>query len=127
VHAALVGLRHGRAAAAAAAGVLLRRHGGEPKDLVSVTGARLAYRVEPTLAVMNSSGNSANPSRREHAPLPDCLTRLLDPQRLSGGYITRPAGPVLAGSDKRTYVRVLASIWLDLDRLGRLTDSMVNR
>jgi hypothetical protein len=75
---------------------------------------------------MNSSGNSASPSRREHAPLPDCLTRLLDPQRLDAGYIVHPTGPVPAGSGRRTYVGVLASIWSDLDRLGQLTDLMVH-
>jgi hypothetical protein len=45
---------------------------------------------------------------------------------LDAGYIAHPAGPVLAGSNKRTYIRVLASIWLDLDRLGQLTDPTVN-
>ena len=76
--------------------------------------------------VMQSSGNSASPSRREPGSLPECLTRLLGPQRLDAGYIAQPAGPVGTGLNKRTYAGVLASIWLDLDRLGQLTDAMVN-
>ena len=75
---------------------------------------------------MQSSGNSASPSRREPAPLPDCLTRLLDPQRLDAGYTAQPARSALGHpKKKKTYARALASIWLDLDRLDELIDLMV--
>jgi len=106
--------------------VLRPRHEGALKDETSLSSARVACPTEPSLVVMNSSANSASPSRREPKPLPECLTRLLGPQRLDRGYIAQAAGPVLAGASKSTYARVLASIWLDLDRLGRLTDQMVN-
>ena len=114
VHAILAGLQHRAPLPHAAEGVrshavLLGSHDNEPR-----------------LDAMKSSGNSESPSRRERAPLPDCLTRLLDPQRLNAGYVAQAAGPVPAGSNERTYVGVLASIWLDLDRLGHLADLMVN-
>jgi hypothetical protein len=100
---------------------------GAPKGGTGVSGARLACPTEPSLAAMNSSGNGASPSRQEPTPLPECLTRLLGPQRLDAGYIAQAAGPVLAGGSRKTYARVLASIWSDLDRLGQLTEQMVNR
>ena len=45
---------------------------------------------------------------------------------MDAGYIAQPAGPVGTGLNKRTYAGVLASIWLDLDRLDELIDLMVN-
>ena len=45
---------------------------------------------------------------------------------MNAGYVAQTVGPVVAGANKKTYARVLASIWLDLDRLGQLTDQMVN-
>lgn len=101
-------------------------HDDEPKSLMSLTRARLGCPTESRLGIMKSPGNWAGPSRREHAPLPDCLTRLLDPQRLDAGYVAHPARSVPAGSNRRTYIGVLALIWLDLDRLGQLTELMVH-
>jgi len=75
---------------------------------------------------MDPFGKGDNPSRRQHQPLPNCLTRLLHPQRLDAGYLAQAAGPARSRSANRTYARVLASLWLDLDRLGQLTDLMVN-
>jgi len=106
--------------------MLQLRHDVAPKEATSVPGARFACRTEPSLVAMKSSGNSASPSRREPTALPECLTRLLGPQRLNAGYVAQTVGPVVAGANKKTYARVLASIWLDLDRLGQLTDQMVN-
>jgi hypothetical protein len=76
---------------------------------------------------MRPTDDSASPSRREPVPLPDCLTRLLHPQGLDPGYTVDPAGCALGGpKKKRTYARVLASIWLDLDRVDELINLMVN-
>jgi len=75
---------------------------------------------------MHPSDKSASPSRREPIPLPDCLTRLLHPQRLDAGYIVKLPGSGLGVRKKRTYARALASIWLDLDRLDELIDQMGN-
>jgi len=75
---------------------------------------------------MHPSDKNASPSRREPIPLPDCLTRLLHPQRLEGGYSVKPPGSDLGGRKKRTYARALASIWLDLDRLDELIDQIGN-
>jgi hypothetical protein len=84
----------------------------------------LACRLPPGLALtMQPFDNGANPPRRE--PLPQCLTRLLNPQCLDAGYITPAASSGIGGPKKRTYARVLATIWLDLDRLDELTRLMV--
>lgn len=86
----------------------------------------LAFRLPPGLALMmQPSDNGAGPSGREPLPLPQCLTRLLHPQRLDAGYLTSPAGLGVGGPKKRSYARALASIWLDLDRLDELTKLMV--
>lgn len=67
---------------------------------------------------METSGDNASPSRRERKPLPDCLVRLLHTHRLDAPY---DAGrPVSSGP--KTYLRVLAATWVDLDRLAQLTD-----
>jgi hypothetical protein len=66
--------------------------------------------------------DNEDPSRRERKPLPDCLTRLLHP---SVGHLSHsPAAP---GSDRKTYVRVLAATWVHLDRLAQLTDAIAER
>jgi hypothetical protein len=70
---------------------------------------------------MESPGDNAYPSRRAHKPLPRCLTRLLEPARLDGGYVADPAVQTSAENGMRSYPRVLAAIWLDLDRLAQLT------
>jgi len=75
---------------------------------------------------MHPSDKNASPSRREPVPLPECLTRLLNPQRLDAGYLVKPPGSGLGVPKKRTYARALASIWLDLDRLDELIDQMGN-
>jgi hypothetical protein len=76
---------------------------------------------------MRPSDPSASPSRREPVLLPECLTRLLDPQGLDAGYIVHPIGSAFGGPKKKpTYARALASIWLDLDRLDELINGMVN-
>ena len=94
---------------------------------MGATGPRLPSPAKPSFVPMRPSDDSASPSRREPAPLPDCLMRLLDPQRLDAGYIAQPAGSGLGDpKTKRTYARALASIWLDLDRLDELIDLMVN-
>jgi hypothetical protein len=87
----------------------------------------LACRLPPGLALtMQPSDNSAGPPRREPVPLPRCLTRLLNPQRLDAGYITPPASCRVGGPNRRTYARALATIWLDLDRLDELIRLMVD-
>lgn len=84
----------------------------------------LACRLPPGLALaMQPFDNGASPPRRE--PLPRCLTRLLNPQCLDAAYSTPPASFGIGGPRKRTYARVLATIWLDLDRLDELTRLMV--
>jgi hypothetical protein len=44
---------------------------------------------------------------------------------LDAAYSTPPASFGIGGPRKRTYARVLATIWLDLDRLDELTRLMV--
>ena len=106
--------------------VLLDSHDDDPINLLNGPGARLARRVELRLVVMKTPDDSASPSRREHNPLPDCLTRLLSSQGIDAGPVAHPVCPVLAGSNRRTYMRALATIFLDLDRLAQLTDLMAD-
>ena len=68
---------------------------------------------------MDTSGDSAHPSRRHHKSLPRCLTRLLEPAGIDAGYSAVPGARTENGA--RGYARVLAAVWLDLDRLAQLT------
>jgi hypothetical protein len=106
--------------------VLQESHDDDPIRLRNGLAPRLARRVELRLVGMRTSDDNASPSRREHTPLPDCLTRLLSPQAMDADHVAHSACPVLAGSDRRTYMRALATILLDLDRLARLTDLVVD-
>jgi hypothetical protein len=64
-------------------------------------------------------GNNSGPSQRGHKPLPECLTRLLRPPTLNGSPI-RFADPVV----HHGYMRAVAGIWLQLDRLDEFIDVM---
>ena len=68
---------------------------------------------------MDTPSNSAHPPRRHHKPLPRCLTRLLEPSGSDAGHSAAPA--VRPETGVRSYARVLAAVWLDLDRLAQLT------
>jgi hypothetical protein len=72
---------------------------------------------------MLTPGHDENPSKRQRKPLPDCLTRLLQVGEAgpAAGRSPSSTGP---NSGYTSYVSVLATTWLHLDRLAHLTGAM---
>jgi hypothetical protein len=66
---------------------------------------------------MSTPGDNESSERRERGALPDCLTSLLRHEGIAACHLGRLAAPAAP----KTYVHVLAAIWVQLDRLAELT------